>query len=331
MWWTNAREDFSAIAGSKNGKTAEARRRLLARLKEMLVPKNVLDEFQVAGVFVNWWTNIRYDLKTIASQGWVPYLVPRDYFIATYFQSEQEAINDTEASISEHEAALQETIDAVEYEPEEDETVTTKLIKDYLKAEIKSLVTQGNAAQEVDSLKEQLDAIKKCESGIKEAKAKLRELNSDLDQKIEFKMYGVEDAKVELQKLLSENKTLLAEIDTIEPSEKVALKRNRTRLTNEITADSLKIQSKLAGLDQFLASIGGVITPEECKELILQKHNSLVRQELCKYLDAEKRKIVGGIEKLWDKYAVASSELERVRMKTFTELEVTLKALNYYA
>lgn len=331
LWWTNAREDFSAIAGSKNGKTAEARRRLLARLKEMLVPKNVLDEFQVAGVFVNWWTNIRYDLKTIASQGWVPYLVPRDYFIATYFQSEQEAINDTEASISEHEAALQETIDAVEYEPEEDETVTTKLIKDYLKAEIKSLVTQGNAAQEVDSLKEQLDAIKKCESGIKEAKAKLRELNSDLDQKIEFKMYGVEDAKVELQKLLSENKTLLAEIDTIEPSEKVALKRNRTRLTNEITADSLKIQSKLAGLDQFLASIGGVITPEECKELILQKHNSLVRQELCKYLDAEKRKIVGGIEKLWDKYAVASSELERVRMKTFTELEVTLKALNYYA
>ena len=298
-WWMKAHEDFSAIAGSKNGKTAEARRRLLAGLKETLVPKDVLDEFQVAGVFVNWWTNIRYDLKTIASQGWVPYLVPREYFIATYFQPEQDAINEMEASIGEHDAALEGAIEGVEYEAEEDEPVTAKLIKDYLKAEIKGLATRGDANEEVVSLKKQLDAIKKCESDIKAAKAKLRELNADLDQKIKFKMYGVDEAKLELQKLLSENETLLAEIDTARLSEKVALKRNRTRLINEITVDNLKIKAKLDGLDEFLASIGGVITTEECRELILQKHNHLVKQELGKYLNAERRGIVIGIERLW--------------------------------
>ena len=72
----------------------------------------------------------------------------------------------------------------------------------------------------------------------------------------------------------------------------------------------------MQGLNAFLESIGGIITEEECKTLILQKHNNLVQQELNKYLNAEKRKLIAGLENLWDKYSVSSQELELERTGT---------------
>ena len=79
-WWVEAKSDFSAIANS--GETiSEVRAKLLTSIKAGLITHKVIDEFQVAGVFVNWWTNIKYDLKTIATIGWVPSLVPKNYFI----------------------------------------------------------------------------------------------------------------------------------------------------------------------------------------------------------------------------------------------------------
>jgi restriction endonuclease S subunit len=39
----------------------------------------VLDEFQSAAVFVNWWQQIRYDLKTVVSTGWHHALIPDSY------------------------------------------------------------------------------------------------------------------------------------------------------------------------------------------------------------------------------------------------------------
>ena len=52
------------------------RHELLDTLKDRLVPLKVLDEFKSAGVFVNWWQQIRFDLKTIVSIGWHHSLIP---------------------------------------------------------------------------------------------------------------------------------------------------------------------------------------------------------------------------------------------------------------
>jgi type I restriction enzyme M protein len=339
VWWETAREDFAGIADGA-AKTSEVRRHLLATLKAVVLPLNVLDEFQTAGVFVNWWTNIKYDLKTIAASGWVPNLVPREYFIETYFQAEQTAINETENRIAEFEAALQETIEAVEYKTEEAEgdgdaeesedaqEVTAKIIKDYLAAQIKNLL-ELESPDELRELRAILENVKRIEIGIKETKTKLKELLADLDEKIEFKMFGVDDKKVELQTLLKQNQKLLAKVTATPESEKVALRRNRTKLINDLTGDNRKIEAKLSGLDEFLVSIGGIITTEECKRLILQKHNRLVRLELGKYLNHEKRKMIGGVEKLWDKYAVSTERLESERAATLSKLNGFLTELNY--
>ncbi len=66
-WWQTAQEEFSCLY--QNNNLPQVRSHLLVSLKEKLCPVGVLDEFQIAGVFVNWWQNIRYDLKTIVNIG----------------------------------------------------------------------------------------------------------------------------------------------------------------------------------------------------------------------------------------------------------------------
>ncbi len=341
-WWLIAKEDFASLAPQKQieevtekGNTSEGiveflvaggknmakvRTHLLTTLKEKLIAKKVLDEFQCAGVFVNWWANIRYDLKTISSTGWSAALIPRDYFIETYFTTEQNAINDTESLIAEKEAILLESIESVDYEAEENEEITAKTIKEYLKR-----LPDDITNKEEKSL---LDKINKIEKEIKEAKKTLTEKLAELDRKINNKCYGIEDEKEELQKMLYVKKEELFELQKYAPTEKKELTKYKTTI-NKCIETIAKIQLRLKGLNDFLLDIGGVISEEDCKTLILQKHNNLVQKELQKYLNTEKRKLIAGIEKLWDKYAVSSQHLENDRNKTFSELNNLLAELNY--
>ena len=85
----------------------------------------MLDEFQSAGVFVNWWQQIRYDLKTIISTGWHHTLIPDPYLIAAFFQAEADAIEALEARIGEIQSELAEAVESAQevaaYDPDEDE------------------------------------------------------------------------------------------------------------------------------------------------------------------------------------------------------------------
>jgi len=341
-WWEMAKEDFASLAPQKKaaqdstggdakegivdylvagGKNmAAVRTHLLTTLKEKLMAQHVLDEFQCAGVFVNWWTNIRYDLKTISSTGWSPALIPREYFIETYFQAEQNAINENEKNIADKEVALQEVIETVEYEPEEGEELTSSTIKDYLK----KIADENPQAEEAKTLK----TIKDIEKEIKGLKKKLAEKQEDLNRKINIKCYGIEDEKEELRNMMKGKQEELSKLQSIVPSDKKELTKHKNAI-KKCTDTIAKIQQRMAGLEAFLASIGGMITHEEAKTLILQKHNNLVQQELLKYLNAEKRKLIAGIEKLWDKYAVSAQQLEKERTDTLNELNEFLKELKY--
>ena len=353
-WWLKAKEEFARLAFSAQkdvvkenlgeylalggGNMAVVRQNLIVSLKDALLSEKVLDEFQVAGVFVNWWTNIKYDLKTISTNGWMPSLIPREYFIETYFKAEQEGIQQTENLINEKEASLQETIESVEYDADESDNsegdssesqITAKAIKDYLNSQIKSLKEQEGAEKEIAEAEETLKKTKDIETEIKDAKYKLKALEFELEKKIQFKMYGVEGEKDELVNLLAQNKKRIEEMETAgEPGEKKQ-KTAYNKTLKSLKEDNSKIEKHLTGLDDFLKSIGGVITPEECKTLILQKHNNLIQQELLKYLNAEKRKLIACIEKLWDKYAIPSQTLETERQQTVNKLNTFLTELKY--
>ena len=75
---------------------------------------------------------------------------------------------------------------------------------------------------------------------------------------------------------------------------------------------------------------GGQLSEEKARELILAKLYDIVHAELERYLNTEKRRLVLGIENLWDKYAVSSRELEAERDATLKTLDGYLQGLGYF-
>ncbi len=328
-WWAVARDDFAQLQHAGNGgkKMPEVRLELLTTLKAKLAPLGVLDEFKSAGVFVNWWQQIRYDLKTIVSTGWHHTLIPDEYLIAEYFQAEADAIEALEATIAEAQGELAESLETAQevsgYEPDEDEKVTADAIKKALKALIDDLKgTNGaSARKELKNLTDQDKAIKAIEKRIKDARATLKEKVAELQFKLELKRLGADDFKADTQALIAQADVRLAELD----SKKNADKKTITALGKDKEA----LNARMARTDAVLEAIGGQISETDARRLILKKIYDIARTELDRYLNAEKRVLVRVVENLWEKYAIAADALEEQRATTLTTMGGFLTGLGY--
>src|SRR5271166_6236862 len=310
-WWSVARDDFSQLRDGK--KIPEVRYELLTTIKSKLIPLGVLDEFQSAGVFVNWWRQIRYDLKTIISTGWHHTLIPNAYLNVAFFQAEADAIEVLEAKISETQSELAEAVEPAQevaaYEPEEDETVTAAVIKKALKELIDDLKdSAGESAQkELEALQAQEKTIGALEKRIKESKADLKTLTDALELNLQLKRLGGDEFKAESQQLLRQADAQLAALDE-------GNKEDKKKIT-ALQKDKAALQARMAKTDALVANIGGQLTEAEAKTLILKKLYDLANQELNRYLNAEKRRLIQAVENLWDKYAVSTRVLEFERTK----------------
>ncbi len=330
-WWSVARNDFAELEHANNGgkKMPDVRLELLSSLKGQLIPLGVLDEFKSAGVFVNWWQQIRYDLKTIVSIGWHHSLIPDEYLIAEFFQTEASEIEALEAKIAAAQAELDEAVETaqevVAYEPEEDEKVTAAVIKKVLNDLIDDLKdTPGESAQkELKALKAQDKVIKAIEARIKDTKADLKAKTDELTLKLELKRLGGDDFKAESIELIKQVDSRVAELDPKDKSDK--------RKINALKKDKAALEARIARTDALLTKIGGQITQEQARRLILKKIYDIARAELDRYLNVEKRAMMGGVANLWDKYAVASDRLEDIRVATFEQLSRYLVGLGYRA
>jgi type I restriction enzyme M protein len=324
-WWAVAQVDFAGLRDGR--KMPEVRHELLKTLKCKLIPLHVLDEFKAAGVFVNWWQQIRYDLKTIISMGWHHGLIPDEYLIAEFFQSEADGIETLEARISEAQGELTEAVETAQevasYEPEEDENVTATVIKKALKDLIDDLktVTGDSARNELENLQAQEKALSAIEKRIKESKAALKAKTNELELKLQLKRLGGDEFKAENLELIRQVDNQLANLDGANKDDKkkiTALHKDRTVL-----------HARLAKTDGILNAIGGRLTEEQTRILILKKLYDIASSELNRYLNSEKRGLIAGVENLWDKYAVSSRELEKQRAETFKALEGFLGGLRY--
>ncbi|TVQ96852.1 MAG: type I restriction-modification system subunit M [Desulfovibrionales bacterium] len=333
LWWETARDDFAhldrANSSRDNGgrQMPDVRHELLTTLKAKLIPLNVLDEFKSAGVFVNWWQQIRFDLKTIVSTGWHHTLIPDSSLIAAFFQREADAVENLEARIGEHQGELAEALETaqemISYEPEEDEKTTAATIKAALKETIDDLKASTNpsARRELDKLKAQDRRIRHLEKRIKGNKAEVKALRDELELKLELKRLGDAEFTAQNRDLLQQITTRLADLN---PDDKQA-KKAIARLLQDKTA----LETRIHRTQTLLQAIGGQLTPDQAKQLILQKLSDIITTELDRYLVAEKRTLIQGVENLWDKYAVSSRELEAERARTLEDLDGYLKRLGY--
>jgi type I restriction enzyme M protein len=385
-WWQLAKEDFSKLAPKieavQDGVVAEpmgvyltlggdkiprVRKELLDTIKEKFVPIGVLDKFQVAGVFVNWWDNIKYDLKTIMQNGWDAGLIPDDYLIAEFFQKEKTEIETLEIAQSEKETildeAIEEAINLLELEPEEEETtIPTAKVKEQLKKQIAYVVAEKKKPEEAKPYQEAEKKILDTEQEIKELKATLKAKQAELELKLIIKRYGTEDEKAESKKLLLTANTEIGKLDAaienliapfidelkdtsnfeqikksiaIAEKSKPIIKSIKSAFQtiskgyNALLKDKGIILAKLNRLDSLLEEIGGIITTEQAQMLILKKHFDIINNQLQRYLNAEKRTLISAYENLFDKYYTSAQNIEQSRNKTMNELNDFLIQLNY--
>jgi len=324
-WWSKARDDFSQLSNGK--KIPEVRLELLTTLKEKLIPLNVLDEFKSAGVFVNWWKTIRYDLKTIVATGWHHSLIPDEYLIAEFFQSESDEIEALEAQIGEIQGELAEAVETAQeviaYEPEEDEKITAAVIKRALKVLIDDLKgsTKESAKKELKILQAQDKALKAIQRRLKEAKANLKIKSDGLKLNIQLKRVGGDEFNRESNNLIRQIDDQLEKLD---PKNKTDKKK-----INALNKDRAALEARLAGIDSLLEEIGGQLTEEEAHCLILKKLYDISENELKRYLIAEKRALLAVVSKLWDKYAVSAQEMENEQKTILKRLDGFFEDLGY--
>ena len=329
QWWNVARDDFAELERANHGgrKMPEVRHELLTALKDKLVPLCILDEFKSAGVFVNWWQQNRYDLKTIVSLGWHHTLIPDEYLIAAFFQSEADAIEELEVRIGELQTELAEAVETAQevaaYEPDEDEKVTAAVMKKALKTLIDDLKDSSglSAQRERDDLKEQDAIIKKIENQIRVSKSALKEKTSELNLKIQLKRLGGEGFKVESRGLIRQVEVQLAQLDPGDKTDKSKI--------NALNKDKAVPEERIAKTDAILEAINGQLTDSEAKHLILKKLYNIASTELERYLSAEMRHLISGVENLWSKYALSSRELEETRGATLHKLSEFMRGLGY--
>lgn len=331
QWWQVARDDFAQLREGR--KLPDVRSELLTTLKHKLQPLGVLDEFKSAGVFVNWWQAIRYDLKTVVSTGWHHTLIPDSYLIAEYFQKEAEEIETLEDKINEAQGELAEAVEAAaeaaNYEPEEAEgedaeaKLTAAVIKKYLKTLIDDLADgrTDSARKERKRYDDLRDGISAIEKRIKDFKDRLKIKQGELEQKLQLKRIGGEEVKAEIRTIIAHAKGVT---QTLSP----AVKDQKKRLTG-LQKDLATLEKRLARIDDLLAAIGGQLSEADAKCLILKKLHDLATQELLRYLNAEKRALLAIAENLWDKYVVSSQTLEAERENTLAVLNDYLTGLGY--
>jgi type I restriction enzyme M protein len=354
-WWKEAQADFARLApeakvfpeegnGSQDQFKESAavfltlkghlypgvRRTLINSLKKQIVPVGVLDEFQVAGIFVNWWDGIKYDLKTILTNGWSPTLIPDSYLIAAFFKKEAKEIEDLEAAVGEKESALAEAVESaqalMEYEAEEDEKFTSALMRKELTAAIKDLKTSKSAEAKTDLKRHQeaFEQLKETEEALRELKRKQEQRQFDLEVKLGLKKFGSEEETWDARRLKEQAEKELAALE----AEGEQDKENKAK-AKRLRGDIVTLERRIGAIERLSDSIGGAITEPDAKELILRKHHDLVAEQLNRYLNEEKRAVLGVFENLWAKYAVPSRDLETARQETDTELKGFITKLNY--
>jgi len=106
-------------------------------------------------------------------------------------------------------------------------------------------------------------------------------------------------------------------------------KKDDKRKIAALNRDKTVLEERLAKTDAILTAIGGRLTEEDARRLILKKLYDLVEAELNRYLNAEKRALVRIVENFWDKYAVSSRQLEAERSETLKTLDGFLQGLGY--
>ena len=181
-WWAEVKPEIEEFYGNNN--LWNFRKSAIKRLKEKSKSLGLLDDFKIAGIFVNWWEELKYDFKTIVSAGWSKNLIDDDSIINKFFCKELEDIEDLESKAAEVEGELNELFEEVEeWDEEEQGNETANKVISYLKVTIKDLesLNSDSARKEIINMKQLIDKIDKKNIELSKVKRTLKRMKEDLE------------------------------------------------------------------------------------------------------------------------------------------------------
>jgi type I restriction enzyme M protein len=258
-------------------------------LKNELENNGVLGEFQTRGVFIRWWNENKFDLRTIKETGWVQSLVSN-----FDFESEDKKV-------------LENTLEKVKYFFKEKFEAEIKEIEDLENKdrELTTLIDEEIQVEELDDSEEETQSLDKILANeIKELKKEIKESN---------KLTEIEHIN-KLKLMLSTKEKEL---------EKITLKQKELKqIKKEIKNKNIELMNKVQNAINK-------ITEDEAREMVKLKLKDSTVKILDNYLSAEKYLIIAYYENLWEKYGVDVRTIEKQREDYGDQLNKYLEELGY--
>jgi len=258
-------------------------------LQETFRNNGVLDEFQTRGLFINWWNDNKFELRTIKESGWTQSLISNFDF----------ADNDNKAVETTLEKAKYFFKDAFEKEISEIESLERR--EEGLSAEVEE-ETRPEDFENEEGVPESRDDVLKGE--IERIKNEIRQANKITQT----------NHIAELHKSLSEKETEL---------EKIADKQKTLRQIHKDIKD--KNEQLIVRVKKAISSV----SEDEAERMIVKKLENSSSEILNGYLKEQKQRIVSFFENLWEKYGVGVRVLEKEREAHAKELNKKMEQLGY--
>lgn len=323
-WWKNNLPHLVELPEKKN--VFELYQLFTSSIADEMLRFGILDLYQSRGAFAHFWNTLENDLKSVASSGWNPELIPDEEILQSQFPDVLQELKEKENRRDELEALFKEVneLDEDDYNEEDYEVFPRDVLKEY-KDQIKENKSKlSEISKEIRNLNRRYKAV--AASYLKTITDK--EDKRRLKEKIEKFEKGLNPELDELLNTIESNSaTISTFISKIKELEEHL--SHHLELEKELR-ECKKIIKEIKDKKEELVSMAREkISPEEAKVLILARWNKTLTSTIEEYLNQYQRKLLFALENLWQKYTTTLNYILSDREKESKELDNFLIELGY--
>jgi type I restriction enzyme M protein len=344
-WWSSARSGLADLPQHK--RLMPLRRDLLDSFEPAMLPVGCLDRYALMGAIAGWWDEIRYELRVIVENGFAELV---DGWVETLRSAlEDDAADDDEDSDAKK--TVKVTLEELLAHP-----FVRHRMPDYVtelsaaQAEVERIKAEKEAWESgdgVEGVEDWLDGAEEGSNLAKEIEKRRKALRAEMGeddkrrkelvkttgtgkpskgsidwmraQGIDVREYEAELAAIErrLAPLVEETETIDAMLAPYEA------------IKEELKAARAKLRRLKAAFVERLTVARAELDDDACRELVLD----IDRERLLDRLERARVRRVGALvadlERLWDKYRVSLTRIERRRTEATMRLDGYLKELGY--
>ncbi len=267
-------------------------------LTQKLQALPILDEFKSRGSFAAYWDSITNDIKSVIASRWNAELIPDDEILQSQFPDVLKELNANEARRDELQAMFDEVNELEDdvWNEEEYDVWRSKELKDHKEA-IKAIKGERKEAD-------------------KEYKLLLKRIKAGAADSVELEV---------------QSETLKADIEALD--EHISSSENRiakhTAREEELKQCKKKVKEIKDRKQDLVDKARERITPEEAKELIMERWLRTLRETISDYLQTHQRQLLHTVENLWEKYTTPLHAILAEREQETELLNTFLRELGY--